>query len=134
MYKDQHMVESNFAFLKDPVFVNALFLKCPRRIAALGLVLILALLIWRLMERTMRRNLSRNREKIRGWNKRETSRPTSLIMTTMFLGVFVITVGGRRRLAQPLTPLQLKYLEILEVSPEVFTQPAGRRKLARMTE
>lgn len=28
-YKDQHMVERNFGFLKDPVFVNALFLKFP---------------------------------------------------------------------------------------------------------
>ena len=37
-YKDQHSVENNFAFLKDPVFVNALFLKSPRRIEALGLV------------------------------------------------------------------------------------------------
>ncbi len=38
IYKDQHSVESNFAFLKDPVFVNALFLKSPRRIEALVLV------------------------------------------------------------------------------------------------
>ncbi|MBM3299693.1 MAG: IS1634 family transposase [Deltaproteobacteria bacterium] len=50
IYSDQHMVERNFAFLKDPVFVNSLFLKSPRRIEALGLVFILALLIWRLME------------------------------------------------------------------------------------
>jgi transposase len=47
IYKNQHTAENNFAFLKDPVFVNALFLKSPRRIEALGLVLILALLMWR---------------------------------------------------------------------------------------
>ncbi len=58
IYKDQHMVEQNFGFLKDPVFANAMFLKSPKRIEALGLVLILALLIWRLMERTMRMNLA----------------------------------------------------------------------------
>jgi transposase len=64
IYKDQHTVDNNFAFLKDPVFVNALFLKTPRRIEALGLVLILALLIWRLMERTMRANLAATKAKV----------------------------------------------------------------------
>lgn len=57
IYKEQHMVERNFGFLKDPVFVNALFLKSPKRIEALGLVLVLALMIWRLMEWAMRLSL-----------------------------------------------------------------------------
>jgi transposase len=64
IYKDQHSVERNFGFLKDPVFVNALFLKSPRRIEALGLVLILGLMIWRLMERTMRLNLAATKSTI----------------------------------------------------------------------
>jgi transposase len=34
--------------------VNSLFLKKPERIEALGLVLLLALLLWRLMERALR--------------------------------------------------------------------------------
>ena len=63
IYKDQHMIERNFGFLKDPDFVNAPFLKSPRRIEALGLVLILALMILRLMERTMRVNLKRSGRK-----------------------------------------------------------------------
>jgi transposase len=62
-YQDQHSVEKNFGFLKDPVIVNALFLKSPRRIEALGLVLVLALMVWRLMERTMRNLPERQRLK-----------------------------------------------------------------------
>ena len=54
VYKDQHGTEQNYGFLKDPVIVNSLFLKKPERIEALGLILLLALLLWRLMERTMR--------------------------------------------------------------------------------
>src|SRR5438093_5353929 len=54
VYKEQHGTEQNYGFLKDPVIVNSLFLKKPERIEALGLVLLLALLIWRLMERQMR--------------------------------------------------------------------------------
>jgi transposase len=45
VYKEQHGTEQNYGFLKDPVIVNCLFLKKPEHIAALGLVLLLALLI-----------------------------------------------------------------------------------------
>src|SRR2546428_13639902 len=54
VYKDQHGTEQNYGFLKDPVMVNSLFLKKPERIEALGMVLLLALLLWRVMERSMR--------------------------------------------------------------------------------
>src|SRR5262247_3770801 len=36
-YKEQHGIEQNFGFLKDPLIVNSLFLKKPERIEALGL-------------------------------------------------------------------------------------------------
>jgi transposase len=85
--RDQHTVGNNLAFLKDPVFVNALFLKTPGRIEALRLVLILALPIWRLMERTMRANLAATKSKFAGWEKRQTSRPTSLMMNTRFIAL-----------------------------------------------
>ena len=57
IYKGQHGTEQNYGFLKDPVIVNSLFLKKPERIEALGLILLLALLLWRLMERTMRQHV-----------------------------------------------------------------------------
>jgi transposase len=56
-YKGQYGVENDFAFLKDPLVVNDLFLKTPARIDALGMILVLALLIARLMEVRMRRFL-----------------------------------------------------------------------------
>jgi transposase len=43
-YKEQHGIEQNYGFLKDPLSVNSLFLKKPERLEALGLVLLLALL------------------------------------------------------------------------------------------
>jgi len=127
IYKDQHMVERNFAFLKDPVFVNALFLKSPQRIEALGLVLILALLIWRLMERTMRLNLAATKSKVTGWEKRQTSRPTSLMLTTKFIGAFVLISSGTRRLVKALNEIQLHYLDLLELTPEALVNPFSRQ-------
>jgi transposase len=123
-YQDQHSVEQNFGFLKDPVFVNALFLKTPRRIEALGLVLVLALMVWRLMERTMRISLKQDKSKVIGWNNRKTSRPTSFVMTTKFPSVIVIRTAERRFLAEPLDPIQEKYLHILGLSEAVFTNPS----------
>jgi transposase len=49
-YKGQNGVENDFAFLKDPLIVNDIFLKTPAQIDALGMILVLALLIARLME------------------------------------------------------------------------------------
>ncbi len=123
IYKDRHTVESNFAFLKDPVFVNALFLKSPEHIEALGLILVLALMIWRLMERTMRANLAAHKSKITGWVNRQTSRPTSFMMTTKFSGIFVLKEGKARRLSKTLTSLQLSYLQILDLKPDIFLNP-----------
>jgi transposase len=125
-YHDQHSVEQNFGFLKDPVIVNALFLKSPRRIEALGLILVLALMIWRLMERTMRVSLKENDSKVVGWNNRQTSRPTSFMMTTKFVSVIVIRTDERRFLAEPLDPVQERYLQILGLSTAVFTDPCVR--------
>ncbi|MEA3230221.1 MAG: hypothetical protein U9Q05_00490, partial [Thermodesulfobacteriota bacterium] len=55
-YKDQYGIEQNFGFLKDPMIVNSVFLKKPKRIEVLGLVLLISLLIWRLVERSMRQS------------------------------------------------------------------------------
>lgn len=123
-YQDQHSVERNFGFLKDPVIVNALFLKSPRRIEALGLILVLALMIWRLMERTMRVSLKESGSKVVGWNNRQTSRPTSFMMTTKFVSVIVIRTAERRFLSEPLDPIQERYLRILGLSAAVFTNPS----------
>jgi transposase len=67
-------VESDFVFLKDPLVVNDLFLKTPSRIDALGMILVIALLIWRLMERQMRMYLAMG---IKSYQGGTTSRQTA---------------------------------------------------------
>jgi transposase len=68
IYKEQDGIEKNFGFLKDPLVANDVFLKKPRRIEAMGLVLVLALLLWRLMERAMRRKTKEEKITLPGWN------------------------------------------------------------------
>jgi transposase/DNA-binding MarR family transcriptional regulator len=129
-YKAQHGVEQNFAFLKDPLMVNSLFLKKPERIEALGLVLLLALLLWRLMERQMRAHVERTGRPLTGWDKKPTERPTAFMMMTKFAGVLVCKVGPQRQLARPLSAVQQQYLGALGVSATCFTLPTGSQRTA----
>lgn len=122
IYKEQNFIEQNFVFLKDPLVVNDLFLKLPHRIEALGLICVLALLLWRLMERNMRKNVSRNNTFLKGWNNRPTDRPTSYMMFSKFGSVQIWLIKGKRYLAEQLNPVQGSFLAALGVSPSVFTE------------
>lgn len=120
-YKDQHGMEKNFGFLKDPAIVNALFLKRPERIEALGFVLVVSLLIWRLMESQMRRHLAQTQSLLPGWDNKPTARPTSFMLTTKFETILILRAAGRRLLAHPLSDVQIAFLSALGLSPSVFT-------------
>lgn len=109
LYKNQSGIEQNFGFLKDPAIVNGIFLKKITRIEVLGLILLIALLIWRLMERAMRQFTQPDESTLPGWEERKTKRPTSFMMTTKFTDVLVITIGKVRRLANRFTAVQLEY-------------------------
>jgi transposase len=122
-YKEQHGVEQNFAFLKDPVIVNSLFLKKPERIEALGLILLLALLLWRLVERALRAHVETTGSTLTGWDKKATQKPTAFMMMTKFAAVIVVKVGAYRQLAQPFSAVQQSYLSALGVPATYFTVP-----------
>ena len=125
-YKHQHGVEQNFAFLKDPLIVNSLFLKKPERIEALGLVLLLARLRWRLLERALRSHIETTGSTLVGWDKKETQKPMAFMMMTKFAAVMVLKVEGQRQLAQPLSAVQQAYLNALGVPATSFTlSPSG---------
>src|SRR5215831_19325473 len=124
-YKEQHGVEQNLAFLKDPIIVNSLFLKKPERIEALGLVLLLALLLWRLVERTLRVHVETTGNPLIGWDKKATQKPTAFMLMTKFAAVIVIKVGGQRQLAPPLSSVQQSYLNALGIPTTYFTLPPG---------
>ncbi len=122
-YKGQYIVESDFAFLKDPLVVNDLFLKTPSRIDALGMILIIALMVWRLMERSMRLYLEQTNSTVPGWDNKKTNKPTAFMMTTVFLGIQVILLKGQRWLLKGPTEQQQSFLETLGLDSSVFLDP-----------
>jgi len=120
MYKEQHGIEKNFGFLKDPLIVNDLFLKKPERIEALGFILVISLLVWRLIERCLRSHIKEKNIKITGWDKKPTDRPTTFMMTTKFCSVHTLKKGNIRWLSRKISGVQRQYLDALGLSEKIF--------------
>ncbi len=125
-YKGQYGVESDFAFLKDPLVVNDLFLKTPSRIDALAMVLIIALMVWRLMERTMRAYVDNSKTPLPGWDNRNTTKPTAFMMTTTMTDIMVAVINGKRLALSDPSPTQLSFLKALGLGPSAFLDPHCR--------
>jgi transposase len=121
-YKDQYGIENNFGFLKDDQIVNAIFLKLPERIEALGLILLISLLVWRLVEHVMRTELEEADTTLAGWDNKPTKRPTSYMVRWKFCGIIVLRIGDERQLARPLSEIQEAFLKALKVPISCFTQ------------
>ncbi len=122
-YKGQYAVEQNFAFLKDPLVVNDLFLKTPSRIDALGMILIIALMIYRLMQRMMRRFVQETKTKLPGWKKsQDTERPTTYMLTWALRGIRVYRIRGQRVFLKPPTDRQRRYLQGLGLDENVYLE------------
>mgnify|MGYP000863679221 FL=1 len=58
-YKNQNSVETSFRFLKNPVFLNEIFMKKPSRIEALTYVMLLALFLYQVLQRRVRNALAK---------------------------------------------------------------------------
>ena len=124
-YKGQYGVENDFAFLKDPLVVNDLFLKTPARIDALGMILVIALLIARLMEVHMRRYLDIHDETVIGLNDVKTKKPTYYAMTCAVMHVQVLVLNHQRLLKNLPSDRQTQFLKALGLDLSVFTDASS---------
>ncbi len=125
IYKEQNGIEKNFGFLKDDQIVNAMFLKLPEHIEALGMILIIALMLWRLMEYTMRNNLKKKGTILTGWNKQPTTKPTAYMLTWTFKYVVILSLMSQRQVSGELSKTHLDYLAALNMTTENFINPTG---------
>jgi len=130
-YKEQHGIERNFGFLKDPLIVNDLFLKKPERIEALGLILLISLLIWNLMEHVVRGYLRETGSTVTGLDKRITDHPTSYAMSCMFSNLEIVELDGTRQFTRPLTTVQNEYLDALNLTEEQLLMYEGNNNDSR---
>jgi len=99
-YREQGVsVERGFRFLKDPLFfAHSLFLKSPRRIMALLMVMGLALLVYALAERKLRQALAEQGETVPDQKGRPTSTPTLRWIFQQFEGIDLLLVRQQGRI------------------------------------
>jgi hypothetical protein len=78
---------------------------------------------WRLIAPTMRQTLQENQDKVPGWDRKPTDKPTAFMMSTKFSSVGIFKIGGIRRFKHPRDDTKLKYLEILGLTIDIFLKP-----------
>jgi transposase len=118
-YKAQQGVERGFRFLKDPLFfASSVFLKSPKRIAALGMIMALCLLVYNLGQRQLRQALAQQDETIPNQLGKPTPSPTLRWVFQCFMAVHLVVFQG----VQQVVNLTDERLHILQ-----FFSPACRR-------
>ena len=92
IYREQIEVEGGFRWIKAPSQVTPMFLHKPSRIAALGFVFAIALMLYRILQYVLRNRLRETDETIAGHHGRPTQNPTVAFVQRLFSGVIRITM------------------------------------------
>lgn len=114
-YKAQQSCERGFRFLKDPLFLaDSVYLKTPRRIETLGMLMGLCLLVYNLGQRKVRQELQLQQRTIRNNSGQPTSTPTLRWILQMFDGLHFMTLQGESFVSNLTDELReiLKYFSV----------------------
>lgn len=129
-YRSQSQVEgiTGFRWLKDVAEVAPLFLEKPERIRALGLVLVLSLMVSNYLQYQLRSRMkARGQGVLHRFSHKIDDNLTTEMALAWFSGVqsiFVTTPDGQKTRAPPhLLPQALELLELLGLSPDIYTRP-----------
>jgi transposase len=126
-YRQQHHAEQGFRWLKGPAAVAPLLLKTPQRLAAMGLVFALALMVRNYIEHIVRHRLVEQKQTLPYYGrKKPVENPTAEVIFHAFAPVQleVLTLQGRvaRRTVKHLSDAAQLVLDILGITPEVFSR------------
>ncbi|MDI9422298.1 MAG: IS1634 family transposase [Bacillota bacterium] len=125
-YKKQINVEVRFRFLKDPMFVNAIYLKTPRRVEALGYVILLAVMIASLLELRIRNALKRDKTTISAGSRKKVQRPTARLLLNMLNSILVVYLNyddrTERHFPHDINPEVLRVLELAGYDRRIYTE------------
>jgi len=96
-YKDQQCDERGFRFLKDPLFfTSSVFVKSPKRVEAIAMIMGLCLLVYNLAQRKLRQQLATSDGYIRNQVKKLTNKPTMRWVFQMFQSVHLLMINGQK--------------------------------------
>ena len=116
----EQQVERGFRFLKDPLFfASSLFLKNPKRIMALLMVMLLSLLVYSIAERRMRACLAEQKETLPNQIDLEMEAPTLRWVFQLLYGVNYVNVSlgnQHHQVIEGISPLKQKILRLFAQS------------------
>ena len=132
-YRNEYLVERGFARLKGRTLsLTPMFLKDDRRVTGLIRLLSIGLRVLTLLEFVVRRELAQNQEKLAGLYagnpKRTTATPRAETLLEAFKNIYLntVTIGEQILLhITPLSDLQRKILNLLGLSPDIYSQLAA---------
>lgn len=91
-YKEQSSVEINFRVLKDPYFVDEIYLKDPNRVEAFGYILLLALMVYTLIEYQVRDALLKEEEPLIIPGGIKSHKPTARAILELLENIMVLLI------------------------------------------
>jgi len=113
-YKDQQKVERGFRFLKDPLFMaSTLFLKSPKRIMALMMVMTLCLLVYAALEYRIRGALNAHDTTFPDQKDEASIAPSARWVFQYFSGIHVLTIIQMQVLVLNLNEHHMTLLKML---------------------
>jgi transposase len=131
-YRDEWLIERNFHRLKGaPLSLDPLFVKRDDQVVGLTNLLSIAVRLLTLLEFVVRRQLKQNQELLVGLiennPKKGIDNPTTerLLKTFDDITLTIVRLPGQLiRHVTPLSALQTRILQLLDLSPDVYTQLA----------
>ena len=127
-YRDEWLIEHGFHRLKGaPLSLNPLFVKRDDQVVGLIHLLTIAVRLLTLIEFVVRRALKREQAELVGLHKenpkKATATPTTERLLQAFSNITLTIVQFPDRVVRhvtPLTPLQVRILELLGLSPDIY--------------
>lgn len=122
-YKEQQSAERSFGFLKNPLFfADSVFLKNPKRIETMAMLMGLCLLVYSLGQREIRRILQEKKTGIKNQLGKLTERPTLRWIFQCFQGIHlvinkeikhIVNLTNERKLILSFFPIACQHYYIL---------------------
>lgn len=124
-YKGQPAAELSFKWAKNPAAIAPIFLETPTRIAALGCVYLLALLVYTLVERQVRKSLAERGETLPD-RPAPSQRPTARTVFQLMRNIAVVSLwwaGQAHRQVTALNAHQRHVIHLLGCERSLYTLP-----------
>jgi transposase len=113
-YKDQQKVERGFRFLKDPLFLaSSLYLKSPKRIMVLLMVMTLCLLVYAALEYRLRQALKNAQQMFPNQKGQPVENPTMRWIFQLFVGIHLLIIQQVQTLVLNLKGHHRQVLQLL---------------------